>query len=92
MVRLFPLPCCSGRALRYLVSPLLTSSFPPSFASHSFSHATEDTMRPFRGPDSPSWGATAPAGIVNKVKGSAVRCPGMTPVDGFYQPADQVKW
>ena len=49
-------------------------------------------MRPFRGPDSPSWGATAPAGIVNKVKGGAVRCPGMTPVDGFYQPADQVKW
>ena len=46
--------------------------------------ATEDTMRPFRGPDLPSRRATTPAGIVNKVKGSVVHRPGMTPVDGLW--------
>ena len=39
-------------------------------------------MRPFRDPDFPSWGATTPAGIVNKVKGGVVHRPGMTLVDG----------
>ena len=44
--------------------------------------ATEKTMRPFSGPGSPSRGVTVAAGIINKVKGSAVHRPGMTPVDG----------
>ena len=41
-------------------------------------------MRPFRGPDPPSRGATTPAGIVNKMKGGVVHRPGMTPVDGLW--------
>ena len=39
-------------------------------------------MRPFSDPGSPLWGVTIAVGIINKVKGGAVRRPGMTPVDG----------
>ena len=38
-------------------------------------------------------GSIPVAGIVNKVQGGMVHCPGMTLVDGVsHQPADQVKW
>ena len=73
-------------------SPLRTSSTvpnPPSSPSSTETRplntrATEDTMRPFGGPDSPLRGATTPAGIVNKVMGGVVHRPGMTPVDGLW--------
>ena len=39
-------------------------------------------MRPFGDPGSPSWGVAVAAGIVNKVKGSTVHHPGVTPVNG----------
>ena len=39
-------------------------------------------MRPSGDPGSLSWGVAVAAGIVNKVKGGTVHCPGVTPVDG----------
>ena len=65
-------------------SPLIhPPSPPPHERPDPLSHATEDTMRPFRVPGPPSWRATTPAGIVKQVKGGVVHRPGMTPVDGF---------
>ena len=39
-------------------------------------------MRPFSDPSSLSWGVAVAVGIVNKVKGGTVHCPGVMPVDG----------
>ena len=40
-------------------------------------------MCPFGRPGSPLWGVMLAAGIVNKVKGGVVHCPGMTLVDDY---------
>ena len=40
-------------------------------------------MCPFGGPGSPLWGVTLAVGIVNKVKGGVVHCPGMMLVNDY---------